>query len=70
MPTQGRVTITIYDILGREVVRLVAAVQGPGYKTITWDAKNEVGLAVGAGLYFYQLKTAAYVNTKKMILVR
>ena len=70
IPTQGRVTITIYDILGREVVRLVAAVQGPGYKTITWDAKNEVGLAVGAGLYFYQLKTAAYVNTKKMILVR
>ena len=70
IPTQGRVTITIYDILGREVVRLVDAVQGPGYKAITWGGKNESGLPVGAGLYFYQLKTAAYVNTKKMILVR
>jgi hypothetical protein len=70
IPTQGRVTITIFDILGREVVRLVDAVQGPGYKAITWGGKNESGLPVGAGLYFYQLKTAAYVNTKKMILVR
>ena len=70
IPTQGRVTITIYDILGREVVRLVDAVQGTGYKAITWGGKNESGLPVGAGLYFYQLKTAAYVNTKKMILVR
>ena len=70
VPTLGHVTITIYDILGREVIQLVNGIQEPGYKTIIWDAKNEGEFSVGAGLYFYQLKTAAYVNTKKMILVR
>ena len=70
VPTLGHVTITIYDILGREVIQLVNGIQEPGYRAIIWDAKNEGEFSVGAGLYFYQLKTAAYVNTKKMILVR
>ena len=69
-PTLGHVTIAIYDILGREVIQLVNGIQEPGYRAIIWDAKNEAGLSVGAGLYFYQLKTTAYVNTKKMVLVR
>ena len=67
VPTLGHVTITIY---GREVIQLVNGIQEPGYRAIIWDAKNEGEFSVGAGLYFYQLKTAAYVNTKKMILVR
>ena len=70
VPTLGHVTITIYDILGREVIQLVNGIQEPGYRAIIWDAKNEGEFSVGAGLYFYKLKTAAYVNTKKMILVR
>jgi len=70
IPIQGHVTITIFDILGREVVALVDAVQGPGYKAITWDGKNESGLPVGVGLYFYQLHTPTYIHTKKMVLVR
>jgi hypothetical protein len=37
------------------------------YGLITWGGKNESGLPVGAGLYFYQLKTPAYVNIKKRI---
>ncbi len=70
VPTLEHITITIYDILGREVIQLVGGIQEPGYKAIIWDAKNEAGLSVGAGLYFYQLKTTTYVNTKKMVLVR
>ena len=70
IPIQGRVVISIFDILGREVVTLVDAVQGPGYKAVTWDGKNERGLPVGAGLYFYQLQTPTYIHTKKMVFVR
>ncbi len=70
IPIQGHVTITIFDLLGRKVVKLVDAVQGPGYKAITWDGKNESGLPIGAGLYFYQLQTPTYIHTKKMVLVR
>ena len=70
IPIQGHVTITIFDLLGRKVVKLVDAVQGPGYKAITWNGKNESGLPIGAGLYFYQLQTPTYIHTKKMVLVR
>ena len=70
VPIQVRVTITIFDLLGRKVVTLVDAVQGPGYKAIAWDGKNKSGLPVGAGLYFYQIQTPTYIHTKKMILVR
>ena len=70
IPTQGRVAITIFDILGREIIKLVDVVQGPGYNTISWDGKNDSGLTVGAGLYFYQLQTPTYVHTKKMLLIR
>ena len=70
IPIQGRVAITIFDILGREVVKLVDAVHGPGYKAVTWDGKNKSGLPVVAGLYFYQLQAPTYIHTKKMVLVR
>ena len=70
IPYLEHVTITVYDIMGREVIQLVDKVQEPGYKAIAWDAKNDVGLSVGTGLYFYQLKTTKYVNTKKMVVVR
>ena len=59
------VKVTIYDILGREVKTLVNEQQQPGSYTIKWDASN-----VSSGVYFYQLKTKDYTNTKKMILLR
>ena len=59
------VTLKVYDILGREVKTLVNEKQKPGYYEITWDAGNQP-----SGVYFYQLKTENYVETKKMILLR
>ncbi|MCL4278747.1 MAG: T9SS type A sorting domain-containing protein, partial [Ignavibacteriaceae bacterium] len=59
------VKVTIYDILGREVKTLVNEQQQPGSYTIKWDASN-----VSSGVYFYQLKSKDYINTKKMILLK
>ncbi len=59
------VKVTIFDILGRQVTTLVNTQQQPGTYTITWDASN-----VASGIYFYQLKTNDYVDTKKMILLK
>ena len=59
------IKISIYDILGREVKTLVNEQQHPGSYTIKWDALN-----VSSGVYFYQLKTKDYINTKKMILLK
>ncbi len=59
------VKVTVYDILGREITTLVNTQQQPGTYAITWDASS-----VASGIYFYQLKTKDYVDTKKMILLK
>ncbi len=59
------VKVTIFDILGREITTLVNTQQQPGSYEIQWDASK-----VASGIYFYQLKTKDYVDTKKMILLK
>jgi len=63
--------LIIFDILGREVATLVNGMQSPGTHTIEWDGKNAKGQTVGAGIYFYQMKTSSgFVIAKKMIMLK
>ena len=41
-----------------------------GYHSVTWDATNDLGQQVGAGVYLYQLQTNDFVNTRKMVLLK
>jgi len=41
-----------------------------GYHSLTWNATNDLGAPVSAGVYFYQLQTKGFVKTKKMILLK
>ena len=59
------VNLKVYDILGREVVTLINAQQSPGQYSVTWDASG-----FPAGIYFYTLSTAGFMETKKMILLK
>jgi len=66
----GAVTLTIYDILGREVETLVNKEQKPGYYKVEWNANN-----YASGMYIYQLmlngnRSDAKVIRKKMLLLR
>lgn len=65
---QADVQITIYDILGREVKKLSATNQLAGVHGIRWDAKNDFGKKLAAGVYLYQLRVGNKTLTKKMIL--
>ncbi len=68
IPDQARndnVILKVYDILGREMATLVNQKQKPGNYEVEWDAKNQP-----SGVYFYQLNTGNYTETKKMILLR
>ena len=69
LPENSMVTITIYDMVGREVHTIMNEVQNAGYKSIVWDATNNYDQAVSAGIYIYQIKTDAFVQTKKMICI-
>jgi len=70
LPQQTHVNIMIYDILGREVVKLISEEIPAGYQSITWNARNSFGLQVSAGIYFYQIQTSDFVKTKKMVLLK
>ena len=65
------VTINIYNVQGRLVKSLLEKQQTiAGYNIIEWDGKNDNGKIVSSGVYFYQIKTADWKKTKKMVLIR
>lgn len=70
LPHNGRVRLTIYDIRGSEVVRLVDREQDAGYFSVEWDGRNQTGMQVSSGVYFYRLLSGTFVETKKLILMR
>jgi hypothetical protein len=65
IPTQSKVVIKVYDILGNEVATLVNEEKSVGTYELTWDASS-----LSSGVYFYQLKAGAFVETKKMLLLK
>ena len=66
----GFVKITVFDILGNVIKRLVNEVQNSGYKSIQWNATNNQGEPVSAGVYLYSFETKDFRQTKKMILLK
>ena len=70
LPENGLVNITIYDMLGNVISQLVNEVQNSGHKSIQWDATNNQGQPVSAGVYLYSIKAGDFRQTKKMILLK
>ena len=70
LPEQGHVRITIYDMLGRTINTIVNEVQDAGYQSMIWDATNDYGKPVSAGIYLYQIRAGEYMQTKKMVLLK
>ena len=70
LPEDAMVNITIYDMMGRIVSNLVSSQQNVGYKSIQWNATNNTGQPVSAGLYLYTIQAGDYTQTKKMVLLK
>ena len=67
---QTRVTLKIYDTLGRAVATLVDEVQPAGYKVVEWNARTDTGLPVPSGTYLYRLVAGDFVQARTMVLLR
>ena len=70
LPETGFVTLTIYDATGREVTRLVNGVMPGGSHSVVWNGENSRGVQMNSGVFFYELRTANELESKKMILLR
>ena len=70
LPEQSTVNIIIYDMLGRQVRTLLNQTQDAGFKSVIWDATNDYGKPVSAGVYLYKLQAGEFVQTRKMVLMK
>ena len=66
----GKVALMIYDVAGRRVRSLVDNAQAPGRHFALWDGRNERGVLVAPGVYFYRLTVGAESISKKLMLFR
>lgn len=67
LPQAGKATLTVYDVLGREVARLVDGRMDAGRHTVTWDA---TGSTVASGTYFCRLESDGQMAVQKLILLK
>ena len=64
------VNIAVYDMSGRLVKDLLNGYQNAGYNSIQWNATNNQGQSVSAGMYICIIKIGSYNTSKKMLLLK
>ena len=64
------VRLTVHDLAGREVVKLIDEEMAEGTYSTLWDGATETGVALASGTYLYRLTAGAYTETKTMTLLR
>ena len=69
LPAAMYVRLEVFNILGQRVATLVDGEQPAGFHTASWDATDEAGQAVGAGVYLYRLSGAGVQATRSMLLI-
>ena len=70
LPEDLFVSITVYDMLGNVVSNLVNKDENSGYKSVQWNAINDKGQPVSAGVYLYTIQGGDFRQTRKMVLLK
>jgi len=67
----GTVTLTVYNVSGQAVRTLVngEALSAGHYRSV-WDGRDQSGVRVGSGVYFYVLQAPGFTSTKRMLLLQ
>ena len=69
LPTTGHVRLDVFNVLGQHVATLVDAERQAGFHTAKWNATDQAGQAMAAGVYIYRLTTSGGQQTRRMVLV-
>ncbi|UCH10045.1 MAG: T9SS type A sorting domain-containing protein [Fidelibacterota bacterium] len=70
LPHAASIQLTVYNLLGEEVVRLEYGHQEAGTHTAEWTGRDATGSLVSSGVYFYRLKAEGLTQTRKMLFLR
>jgi hypothetical protein len=76
LPSQSRVTVKVFSILGQEVATLMDGVQEAGYHNAVWNGHNSSGIQAASGVYLLRVMAqstsgnASFTQVRKMILLK
>ena len=70
LPRSDDVTVTIYNLMGQQIKVLMNSNLEYGYHTVTWNGLDQLGRPVASGVYFSELRTRNFRQTKKMLLLK
>jgi hypothetical protein len=70
LPEATDMRLVVYDMLGREVVRLAEGRMEAGYHQLVWNGRTTDGREVPSGIYFARMMTAGYTKSMKMVLLK
>ena len=64
------VSLIVYDIMGKEIIRLENQQKDAGRYRVTWHGTDSAGIPVGSGIYFYRIEAGEFYKTRKMIYIK
>ncbi|MFC1620616.1 LamG-like jellyroll fold domain-containing protein, partial [Candidatus Neomarinimicrobiota bacterium] len=70
LPQGSAVSLVVYDIMGREVARLVDGYMELGNQQVIWDSRDKNGREIPSGIYIARLVTPEYTKSIKMVLLK
>ena len=70
LPENSFVKVSVYDMFGNQVRILVNEAKSAGFRSVQWNATNNQGQPVSAGVYLYSIEAGKFRQTKKMILLK
>lgn len=70
LPRGSNVVLKIYNMLGQEIRTLINKHQTVGYKSLTWDGKDNLGQLVSSGIYIYRLQAGTEIQSNNMLFLK
>ena len=70
LPDASEVTIHVFNLTGEFITTIFRGRKEAGYHIVVWDARDDFGRPVGAGLYLYRLEATGVAYTRKMLLLK
>jgi hypothetical protein len=70
LPKKCNVRLTVYNLAGQRIRTLINGQREAGLAKVCWDAKDDYGMPVASGIYFYELRAERFIETKKALLLK
>lgn len=70
VPGDGKTELSVFDIEGHVVIRLIDGAELVGAQTVRWSGRDKAGLPLLSGVYFIRLEAGGYTDYRKVIVIQ